>query len=106
MSITTANSSHSNVPTQKSHGKFLGFPLEGFGFFTSALLTLASGFLAFFAVTTIAIFALLAWNIYGNHNVPYNDSYLYAGLPAGIIVFAIAAIVFGVLWFRATFSAK
>ena len=106
MSTATANSNDSNVPSPKSRGKFLGFPLEGFGFFTSALLTLASGFLAFFAVTTIAIFALLAWNIYGNHNVPYNDSYLYAGFPAGIIVFVVAAIVFGVLWFRATFSGK
>lgn len=106
MSTIAGNANHSNVPAPKSRGKFLGFPLEGFGFFTSALLTLASGFITFFAVTTIAIFALLAWNIYGNHNIPYNDSYLYAGLPAGIIVFVVAAIVFGVLWFRAIFSAK
>jgi hypothetical protein len=104
MSATTANSNHTNVPRPKSGGRFLGFPLEGFGFFTSLLLTVASGFLAFFAVTTISIFALLVWNIYGQHSVRYDASYLYFGFPAGLIVLVIAAIVFGVLWIRATFS--
>jgi hypothetical protein len=104
MSTATANSGHTNVPAPKSSGRFLGFPLEGFGFFTSLLLTIASGFLTFFAVTTIAIFSLLVWNIYGQHNVRYDASYLYFGFPAGVVVLVIAAIVFGVLWFRATFS--
>jgi hypothetical protein len=106
MSATNAESTSANLMPSKSSGKFLGFPLEGFGFFTSLLLTLASGFITFFAVTTIAIFALLAWNLFGNHNVNYADSYLYAGFPAGVLALFLAAIVFGVLWFRATFSSR
>jgi hypothetical protein len=82
-------------------GKVLGFPLEGFGLFTSLLLTLASGFFTFFASTAIAIFSLLAWNVFGHHTVNYADSYLYIGLPAGVFVLAIALPVFGTLWVRA-----
>jgi hypothetical protein len=82
-------------------GTFLGFPLAGFGLFTSLLLVFASAFFTFFATTTLAIFALLAWNIIGHHAVNYADSYRYAGLPAGVLVLFIALPVFGALWFRA-----
>jgi hypothetical protein len=82
-------------------GTFLGFPLEGFSFFQSVLLALTSAFLAFFATTTIAIFALLAWNLIGHHSVNYADSYLYVGFPAGVITLLIALPLFGSLWIRA-----
>ncbi len=82
-------------------GTVLGFPLEGFGFFTSLLLTLAAAFFTFFASTCIAIFSLLAWNVIGQHTVNYADSYLYVGLPAGVVVLVGALPVFGTLWVRA-----
>jgi len=82
-------------------GKVLGFPLEGFGLFTSLLLSVASAFFTFFAVTCIAIFSLLGWNLIGHHTVNYADSYLYAGFPAGMIVLALALPVFATLWVRA-----
>jgi hypothetical protein len=82
-------------------GKVFGFPLEGFGLFTSALLALASGFLTFFATTCAAIFSLLGWNILGHHTVNYADSYRYVGFPAGVIVLLVAIPVFGTLWVRA-----
>jgi len=82
-------------------GKFLGFPLEGFSFFQSLLLALTSGFFTFFATTTLAIFALLAWNLVGHHTVNYADSYLYVGFPAAVIVLLIALPLFGTLWIRA-----
>ena len=82
-------------------GTFLGFPLEGFSFFQSLLLALTSAFLAFFATTAVAIFALLAWNLVGHHSVNYADSYLWVGLPAGIITLLIAIPLFGSLWIRA-----
>jgi hypothetical protein len=80
---------------------FLGFPLAGFGLFTSLLLSFASAFFAFFASTCIAIFALLVWNLGGHHAVNYADSYLYVGLPAGVLVLLVALPVFGTLWVRA-----
>ncbi len=45
----------------------------------------ASAFFTFFATTCLAIFSLLAWNLFGHHTVNYADSYLYIGLPAGVI---------------------
>ena len=82
-------------------GTFLGFPLEGFGFFQSLLLAFTSAFFTFFATTMLAIFSLLAWNIIGHHTVNYADSYLYVGFPCGIVVLCIALPLFGALWLRA-----
>lgn len=84
-----------------SSGTFLGFPLEGFGFFQSLLLAFTSAFFTFFATTTVAIFSLLAWNLIGHHSVNYADSYLYVGFPAGLTVLLLALPVFGTLWIRA-----
>jgi hypothetical protein len=89
----------------ETHGtggsKVLGFPLQGFGLFTSLLLTVATGFFTFFASTCIAIFSLLGWNVFGHHRVSYADSYRYVGFPAGVIALAVALLVFGSLWVRA-----
>ncbi len=81
--------------------RVLGFPLEGFGFFTSLLLSFAAAFFTFFATTCLAIFALLAWNVIGGHKIDFADTYLYVGLPAGILVLIVALPVFGTLWLRA-----
>jgi hypothetical protein len=82
-------------------GTVLGFPLEGFGLFTSLLLAVAAAFFTFFASTCIAIFSLLAWNLIGQHTVNYADSYRYVGLPAGAAVLVLALPVFATLWVRA-----
>ena len=87
--------------TQREGGRVLGFPLKGFGLFTSLLLAFAAAFFTFFATTTIAIFALLAWNLLGHHAVSYADSYRYVGFPAGVLVLVVALPVFGVVWVRA-----
>jgi hypothetical protein len=79
----------------------LGFPLEGFGLFTSLLLAFASAFFTFFATTALSIFALLGWNLIGHHTVNYADTYLYVGFPAGVLVLLVALPVFGTLWLRA-----
>ena len=84
--------------------RVLGFPLEGFGLFTSLLLSFASAFFTFFATTCIAIFALLAWNLIGHHAVNFADSYLWVGFPAGVLVLVVALPLFGVLWARAKLS--
>jgi hypothetical protein len=81
-------------------GTVFGFPLRGFGLFTSLLLAFAAAFFMFFASTAVAIFALLAWNLFGHHAVSYADSYRYVGFPAGVLVLAVALPTFGVLWVR------
>ena len=91
-----------SAKTQRAGGgTVLGFPLEGFGLFTSLLLAVAAAFFTFFASTCIAIFSLLAWNLIGQHTVNYADSYRFVGLPAGALVLALALPVFGTLWVRA-----
>ena len=82
-------------------GTVLGFPLKGFGLFTSLLLSFAAAFFAFFASTTLAIFALLAWNIAGRHALNYADSYRWVGFPVSVAVLVIALPLFGTLWVRA-----
>lgn len=85
-------------------GKIFGFPLRGFGLLSSLLLSFASAFFVFFASTTLAIFALLIWNLGGHHSVNYADSYRDVGFPAGVIVLAIALPFFLILWVRAKFQ--
>ena len=80
--------------------KFLGFPLDGFGLFTSLLLSFAAAFFTFFASTFLAIFSLLVWDQILGHNVNYADTYRYVGLPAGLVMLAVALPVFGTLWVR------
>jgi hypothetical protein len=89
--------------TEPHGGRIFGFPLRGFGLFTSLLLSFASAFLAFFASTCLAIFSLLVWNLGGHHSVDFADSYRYVGLPAGVLVLAIALLFFLTLWVRAKF---
>jgi hypothetical protein len=88
---------------EHGHGgtRVLGFPLEGFGLFTSLLLSFAAAFFTFFATTFIAIFALLIWNAGAAHKINFADSYLYVGFPAGVLVLIVALPYFGALWFRA-----
>jgi hypothetical protein len=82
-------------------GKVFGFPLKGFGFLTSLLLAFAAAFFTFFASTTVAIFALLGWNLLGHHAVNYADAYRYVGFPAFLLVLVVALSTFAVLWIRA-----
>jgi dolichyl-phosphate-mannose--protein O-mannosyl transferase len=86
---------------QREGGRVFGFPLKGFGLFTSLLLAIAAAFFTFFATTTVAIFSLLAWNLFGHHTVSYAVSYRYVGFPAGVLVLLVALPVFAVLWIRA-----
>jgi hypothetical protein len=79
----------------------LGIPVSGFGLFASLLLALGTGLLAFFTATCIAIFVLLAWNLGGRHAVSYADSYLYVGVPAGLLGLVFSLAVFLILWARA-----
>jgi hypothetical protein len=86
---------------QKRDGRTVfGFPLEGFSLFQSLLLAFASAFLTFFATTCVSIFALLGWNVFGGHTVNYTDTYRYVGVPAAVLVLAVALPFFLVLWLK------
>jgi hypothetical protein len=77
-----------------------GFPLRGFGLISGLLLSFASALTTFCATTMVAIFALLIWRFAG-HDPDFAVSYRWVGLPAGLVVLAIALPLFGTLWVRA-----
>lgn len=87
-----------SAQTQRS-GTFFG-SLQGFGILATLLLALAIGFFTFFATTFLAIMSLLAWNGLGHHSVNYADTYLYVGLPAGVIALILALAILLTQWLR------
>lgn len=91
-----------SVSTSRLAGRrVFGFPLQGFGLFSCMLLSFSSALLTFCITTMIAIFSLLIWNLGGHHSVDFADTYLYVGLPASLIVLAIALPYFLSMWVRA-----
>ena len=94
----------SQTANPTGNGTIFGFPLRGFGLLSGLLLSFAAGLFTFCAVTCVSIFALLFWNQIGHHTVNYADSYLYIGLPAGMIVLVVALPFFFTLWVRAKFQ--
>ncbi len=80
--------------------RVLGFPISDFGFFSSLLLALSSGFIAFFATTFVAIIALLIYNTAGHHTVNYAIAYKDIAFPVGCVVLALGFVIFGTLWIR------
>jgi len=89
--------------SQAVRGTILGFPLKGFSLFQGLLLSFASGLLAFWIATGVSIFALLFWNLLGNHSVNFADTYRYIGLPAGLVTLALALPFFIAVWLRGKF---
>ena len=89
-----------NAERGSADGKILGFPLAGFSLLQSLLLAAAAGFFTFFLATTLAIFALLAWNLAGGHAVNYAVSYRYVGFPAGVAALSAALVFFLAVWVK------
>ncbi|HWE86956.1 MAG TPA: hypothetical protein VG267_18575 [Terracidiphilus sp.] len=92
--------SHSVQNTRTPGGAIFGFPLRGFGLFSSLLLSFASSLFTFCVTTMVAIFVMLILRAAG-HNPNFADTYLYVGFPAALIVLAIALPFFLTLWIRA-----
>lgn len=85
---------------QTRETRFLGFPISDFGFFSSLLLALSSGFIAFFATAFLAIIFLLVYNTAGHHTVNYAIAYKDIAFPVGCVVLALGFLTFGTLWIR------
>jgi len=93
--------SHSLQNSQLKGGTVFGFPLRGFGLFSSLLLSFASALFTFCVVTTLAIFGLLIYRFNGHPTVDMAIAYRDIGFPASLIVLAVALPVFITLWVRA-----
>jgi len=88
------------TPHTFGEGYLFGVPVCGLGWFASLLVGLATGFAAFFAATFVAIFGLLIYNSMAHHAIDFNVTYLYVGLPVGLVVMAFALVYMGRLWVK------
>lgn len=91
---------------QPGTGTVFGFPLKGFGLFSSLLLSFSSAIITFCVTTMVAIFVMLAMRMAGNRTIDFAISYRDIGFPAAILVLAVALPFFLTLWIRAKFFAK
>jgi hypothetical protein len=90
----------SNAPRNTSAGTLFGIPLGDLGWFSSLVVGLALGFLAFFAATFVGIIGILFYNSATHHAVNYALSYREGGLTAGIVVLLAAWGFLGRQWLR------
>ncbi|WP_263410959.1 hypothetical protein [Terriglobus tenax] len=81
-------------------GRIFGVPFGDLGWFASLLMTLACGFITFFAATFLGIFSLLFYNVFTHNPVNYGITYRYFGLPAGLLALLIVGSFLGTLWAR------
>jgi len=77
-----------------------GVPLGELGWFACLLMGVASGFMAFFAATFVAIVGILIYNSVWHGTVDFALSYRVVGLPVGLGVMAVALGFLGTVWVR------
>jgi hypothetical protein len=87
-------------PRSFAAGYLFGVPLCDLGWFSSLLIGVASGFMAFFASTFCAIVAILFYNGVLHGNIDFALSYRRVGFPIGVAVMAIALVYLGALWLK------
>jgi hypothetical protein len=104
--MTAMQQTHSGHGGHFEGGTVFGFPLKGFGFVSSLLLSFASAIITFCVTTMVAIFVMLGMRIAGDKTIDFALSYRDVGFPASIVVLAVALPFFLTLWIRAKFFAK
>lgn len=96
----TQNVDGLETPKGFGAGYLFGVPLGDLGWFTTLLMSFASGFGAFFLGTFCGIVSILIYNTSGHHAVDYALSYRRVGLPAGLVVLVVVLGYLGTLWVR------
>ena len=81
-------------------GVLFGVPVGDLGWFATLLMSLATGFAAFFAATFVAIMAILVYNTAGHHTLDFALSYRRIGFPIGVLIAVLAIGYLGSLWVR------
>ena len=81
-------------------GTLFGIPMGDLGWFTSLIMGLAIGFVAFFIATFVAIVGMLIYSTATHHEVNYAWTYARFGLPIGIVSWALALGYLGMNWVR------
>ena len=90
----------STSPRTIGSGYLFGVPLGDLGWFTSLIMSVALGFLAFFAATFCAIVGVLFFNTATHHTVDFALTYRRVGLPVGLVVLVVTIGYLGTLWVK------
>ena len=88
----------------RAAGTYFGVPLGDLGWFATLLMSVAAGFIAFFAATFCAIITILILNTANHGAVDYALSYRRVGLPVGLLVLSAALLFLGRLWIHRQLS--
>ncbi|WP_263382905.1 hypothetical protein [Granulicella arctica] len=99
MTLPATTSPHAS-PRTIGGGYLFGVPLGDLGWFTTLLMSVASGFLAFFAATFLGIISILFADTVMHKGLDYANSYRLVGLPVGLLVLVVALIYLGSLWIK------
>ncbi len=86
---------------EKKDATFFGIPIGRFGFFSSLLLSAASGFMAFFLTTFFSIFGVMIYD--GLHHLSLqnlNISYRFIAAPVGLTAMLFSLAFLMNLWIR------
>lgn len=103
MSAISASNS-GPAPHPRDNVYIWGVPVGDFGFFSSALIAVALGFITFFGVTFLSIFGLMIYNRAGGHHVTLDTGYKFIALPAGIFVLILSLAVLIGIWLHRKFT--
>ena len=104
--LSSAPDLSSGLPPGPRTGRIFGIPLGDLGLFSSLLISVAFGFLVFFATCFFAILSLLFYNSAGHHSVDMSDSYRYVAFPAGLAALGVALVVLLGFWVRRKVSGR
>jgi hypothetical protein len=86
--------------------RLFGAPVGDFGFFQTLLFIFATTVGSFLLGTFVGIFVLLIVLMASSRQVNFADSYLYVGLPVGILAFLFSLIYLGGIYIRRVLSGK
>jgi len=84
----------------RQEGMLFGIPLGELGWFSTLLMSFATGFAAFFATTFLAIVSMLIYLMATGKHPDFSFAYKRAGLPVGLVVLVLALGYLGTLWVK------
>ena len=83
-----------------STAHFFGIPVGGFGLFSTLLISVACGFIAFFGTTFVGIAIGLGYLFSGHPFTNFDVTYKIYGLTAGVLVLAVTFTYLMILWIK------
>ncbi|HEX4021654.1 MAG TPA: hypothetical protein VHX63_10945 [Acidobacteriaceae bacterium] len=99
--MTSAQDTSGVPPTGDQDAKLFGIPLGRFGLFSSLLLSVAAGFMAFFFTTFFAIFGVVIYDSFYHLSMQnLSISYKFISAPIGVMAMLFSLAYLLSIWVR------